>query len=61
MCGLWHAHVDVSEHNDNGECECLECFGGHCHTCQRYVDLVEELIAATNETRCFLCQQQKTK
>ena len=56
MCGLWHAHVEVSAHNDNGTCPCLECFGGGCHKCKTYRDLVEEIICVTEQTRCQKCQ-----
>ena len=57
MCGLWHAHVDISKHNNDGACPCLECFGGSCHTCKTYAELVEELICATGQSRCHKCQQ----
>ena len=56
MCGLWHAHVEISQYNNNGECNCLECFGGHCHNCKTYNELIEEMICAIEQTRCQKCQ-----
>lgn len=65
MCGLWHANVTVSEHNNNGKCECLNCGGTHCHDCSQYARLQEANIALSilEKTRCELCQacQEKTK
>ncbi len=56
MCGLWHAHVDVSEHNNDGTCGCLDCFGGGCHRCKTYLDLFREINESAKYTRCQLCQ-----
>ncbi len=63
MCGLWHAHVAESKYNDNGKCECIGCFGTHCHNCGKYRELTEKICDITEKTVCQLCQayQQNTK
>ena len=64
MCGLWHANVHVSKHNDNGKCPCISCFGTHCHTCEtynKYQDEIINIIDAYEETRCQLCQMYEPK
>lgn len=65
MCGLWHANVVVSEHNDNGECKCITCGGTHCHDCAQYARLQDAnaALGILEKTRCQLClaYQEKTK
>lgn len=63
MCGLWHANVSVSEHNDNGACPCLKCFGTHCHDCATFDRLASERaeIDLLQKTRCQLCQTYECK
>ena len=63
MCGLWHANVAVSEHNDNGACECLNCFGTHCHDCATFEKLADERagLDLLQKTRCQLCQAYEYK
>lgn len=58
MCGLWHANVAVSEHNDNGECPCLKCFGTYCHDCSQYAQLQDANASLDifEKTKCQLCQ-----
>lgn len=63
MCGLWHANVATSPHNENGACECLSCFGTHCHGCEQYARLQEANAAQDifEKTRCQLCQAYEAK
>lgn len=57
MCGLWHAHVEKSEYNDNGACPCTDCFGTHCHKCSEYWKLQDANMALDifEKTKCQLC------
>ncbi len=58
MCGLWHAHVALSEYNDFGKCDCLDCFGGGCHNCRTYLRLSREVLEInelSEKTRCDKC------
>lgn len=61
MCGLWHAHVVPSEHNDNGKCECIGCFGTHCHGCAKYRALSEKICGMFEKTVCQLCREHQEK
>ncbi len=71
MCGLWHAHVEISQHNNNGTCPCLSCggIGVLCHKCKTRQDLAQEIWDYKEQTqdffaktRCELCQgYDKTK
>lgn len=61
FCGLYGAHVIVSNYNNNGECICLSCLGHHCSNCQHYSDLVDESVRLDQLRleRCINCQKQK--
>ncbi|MDE6571547.1 MAG: hypothetical protein K2L95_05035 [Alphaproteobacteria bacterium] len=61
LCGLWHAHVVNSTHNDNGKCDCIGCPGGHCHTCSQYRALVDRVQDIFAKTVCQLCQEHQPK
>lgn len=56
LCALTGVHVFLSEHNDNGECPCLNCKGTHCHTCSDFKRLKLEMLLSLGETRCRQCQ-----
>ncbi len=55
FCGLWHAHVSVSEYNDFGKCACIDCFGTHCKDCRQYLKLQSEIDDIIEKTRCDKC------
>ncbi len=63
FCGFHAAHVVISEHNNNGECVCLQCPGVACHSCWKYKELLEE-SERKNQLRlerCISCLNQKQK
>lgn len=55
FCGLWHAHVKLSVHNDFGKCECLGCFGSHCHSCKTYARMQSLIMYTFEKTKCDKC------
>ncbi len=55
MCGLWHAHVTLSEYNDFGKCKCIECFGMSCHNCGTYKELTSQIMDIFEKTKCNKC------
>lgn len=55
MCGLWHAHVGISEHNDFGNCACIDCFGIRCHKCKTYAQLQSQITDILTKTKCDKC------
>lgn len=61
MCGLWHVHIDKSTHNDNGRCECIGCFGTHCHNCKKYHALQEQMLGIFEKSVCQLCREYREK
>ncbi len=59
ICWLFAAHMNVSEHNNNGACPCMNCKGAHCHNCKTYTELQwEQLDSSCNNvlSRCQKCQ-----
>lgn len=55
MCGLWHAHVSISEYNDFGKCRCIDCFGMSCHNCKTYKELNSQITEIFEKTKCDRC------
>ena len=55
MCGLWHAHVYISEYNDFGKCGCIDCFGMSCHNCKTYKELNSQITEIFEKTKCDRC------
>lgn len=55
MCGLWHAHVCISEYNDFGKCNCIDCFGMHCQDCKTYFKLRSKIDDVIEKTICDKC------
>ncbi len=55
LCGLWHAHVILSEYNDFGKCNCIECFGMNCHNCKTYINLQSQITGIFEKTKCDKC------
>ena len=56
LCALTGVHVELSEHNGNGACPCLNCMGCHCHSCADFKNLRLEILLSLGRTRCCLCQ-----
>ncbi len=58
MCGLWHCHVVLSEYNDFGKCNCIECFGMNCHNCKTYIELQSQITDILEKTKCNKCLER---
>ncbi len=63
FCGLFGEHIDVSHHNDNGRCRCMDCNGLNCKSCSEYGRKIAELLRSLDNTKCDLCRRyvQKAK
>ncbi|MDE6250691.1 MAG: hypothetical protein K2M34_03600 [Alphaproteobacteria bacterium] len=55
MCWLHGAHVVVSEYNNNGTCNCMDCHGTHCQNCPTYQAKVAEIVDICSPTICQQC------
>lgn len=56
LCALSGVHVQISEHNNNGACPCLNCMGAHCNSCSDFKKLKQEILLSLGDTRCRQCQ-----
>ena len=56
-CAVHGVHVELSEHNKNGACPCLNCMGSHCHSCKEFKKLSMEIMMTIGRTRCDLCKE----
>ena len=63
FCGLQGAHVVMSEHNNNGQCKCLDCVGAGCQSCQQYKNLLDEANRKDQIKleRCINCLHQNQR
>ena len=65
MCGLHGMHVELSEHNRNGNCQCLSCFGMHCNDCTVFKSIVAHQVwadmmsVASRCAKCRGCENQR--
>ena len=58
ICGVHGCHVTASD--TNIDCDCLGCFGMHCHDCVTFYNrcLTSANMALANK-KCDECQRQK--
>lgn len=59
FCGLFRAHVNVSEYNHDGNCACLSCAGQSCQSCPTFDALRSEFFTAVEQKihiRCVACK-----